>query len=57
MLRDSSSLLSSVSVITLIIYMRCIWKGLSEKEESNIEISHVDNDLFDEADNTVDKYI
>ncbi len=30
------------------------WEGLSE---SDIEISDVDNDFFDEADNTVDKYI
>ncbi len=33
------------------------WEKLSEDEESNIEISNVDNDFFDEADNTVEKYI
>ncbi len=32
------------------------WEGLSEDEESDIEISD-DDDFFDEADNTVDKYI
>jgi predicted nuclease of predicted toxin-antitoxin system len=33
------------------------WEGLPENEESDIEILDVDDDFFDEADNTVDKYI
>ncbi len=33
------------------------WEGLSEDEESNIEVSDVDDDFFDEADDTIDKYI
>ncbi len=33
------------------------WEGLSENEESEIEISDVDDDFFDEADITVDEFI
>jgi ABC-type antimicrobial peptide transport system permease subunit len=33
------------------------WEGLSENEESNIEISNIDDDFCDEADNTVNKFI
>jgi hypothetical protein len=33
------------------------WEGLSENEESDIEISDIDDDFFDEADNTVNKFI
>ncbi len=33
------------------------WEGLSENEESDIEISDIDDDFFDDADNTADKFI
>jgi hypothetical protein len=33
------------------------WEGFSEDEESDIEISEIDDDFFDEADITVVKFI
>ncbi len=38
-------------------FHRVHWEGLSENEESDIEISDIDDDFFDEADNTVNKFI
>ncbi len=33
------------------------WEGLSEDEESDMEICDVYKDFFDEADDTINKYI
>ncbi len=33
------------------------WKGFSEDEESDIEITDIDDDFFDEVDITDDKFI
>jgi hypothetical protein len=32
------------------------WKGFSEDEDCDIEITDIDNDFFDEANITVDKF-